>query len=159
MWTWSITAKSEKLVHHWVKLLACIGCVRSLCYLVYSRLLCLSLGVFRFHLIYSDEILLKFWLQDNWNRKIEMGALSHLTVSRLLLIAVELNLSSVVYDQNWRFELLIVCWHRLGPVEKLGKVVLTTSHNYMPYILLVKNEWNENLMKNTSSWFILWHDD
>ena len=145
MWTWLITAKSEKLVHQWIWLLACVRCVRSFSYHVYARLLYLNVGVFRFHLIYSDEFVLKFDSKINEIERSRGFVVSHLTVSRLLLIALEMNLSSVVYDRNRRLELLIVFWHRLCPVEKLSKIVLTTSRTHMPWILSYL--WNMNEMK------------
>ena len=108
-----------------------------LCYHVYARLLCLNLGVFHFHLIYSDEFVQKFDSKINEMKRSRGFALSHITVSRLLLIALEMNLSNVMYDRNQRFELLIVFRHRLHPVEKLGRIVLTNSRNHMLCILLV----------------------
>lgn len=60
------------------------------------QLLCLNLGVFRFHLIYSDKFLLKINSKINEIERSRGFALSHITVSRLLLIALEMNLSCSV---------------------------------------------------------------
>ena len=56
-------------------------------------------------MIYSDELMLTKIIEIERSRGF---ALSHIAVSRLLFIALELNLSSVVYDRDRRFELLIV---------------------------------------------------
>lgn len=74
--------------------------MRSHWYYVYARLLNLNLGVFHFNLIYFVEIILKFNSKINETKRSRGFALSHLVISRLLLIALEMNLSSVVYDQN-----------------------------------------------------------
>jgi hypothetical protein len=47
---------------------------------------------------YTIKIMLKFDSKINEMERSRGFALSHLAVSRLLLIALEMNLSSVVYD-------------------------------------------------------------
>jgi hypothetical protein len=47
---------------------------------------------------YYDDFVLKFDSKINETERSRGFALSHITISRLLLIALEMNLSSVVYD-------------------------------------------------------------